>query len=327
MGTMDRVGAALCKWRPPSGADEDRNREVPRLVLVRTGVASALRGGRGSQHADHDRRQRAQRGGVRPPGRTRIATARGTGWTPGQTRWRPPSGADEDRNAIARSAFATWSALWRPPSGADEDRNDWPPQNGTGGGVWRPPSGADEDRNLALGELAAVVDGHVASALRGGRGSQLVPVLLPHPPAGGGVRPPGRTRIATRSASRPWTCRRRRRRPPSGADEDRNSIAATITSASKSVASALRGGRGSQRAGRADQRLAADRGVRPPGRTRIATGRCPGVPLTRASGGVRPPGRTRIATTSEPAGTRWPSGVRPPGRTRIATPSVAAIPR
>ncbi len=255
-------------------------------------VASALRGGRGSQRLAVDHRDPVRQGGVRPPGRTRIATP----WSAGRAAWsgsgvRPPG---RTRIATAR------------PRAARRSRR---------GGV-RPPGRT----RIATPRTTwnAPMTRAVASALRGGRGSQL---WRPRPGRLrrlGGVRPPGRTRIATTcgpAGGSHWPSWR----PPSGADEDRNVVPNSSTPTAGGVASALRGGRGSQpdRPQRPHRRL--DRWRPPSGADEDRN--LVGVPdVDAVHGGVRPPGRTRIATRLNAEQRRKVcGGVRPPGRTRIAT--------
>ncbi len=61
-------------WQPPSGAVEDRNTSPIRTTITQSLVATALRGGRGSQ-----------------PGRGVVVLLV-------VLVWQPPSGAVEDRN-------------------------------------------------------------------------------------------------------------------------------------------------------------------------------------------------------------------------------------
>ena len=67
------LGAAI-RWRPSSGAAEDRNREFVDTMDAQHRVAAVLRGGRGSQL-------------------DLVGVPQG-----GAAEWRPSSGAAEDRN-------------------------------------------------------------------------------------------------------------------------------------------------------------------------------------------------------------------------------------
>ncbi len=164
----------------------------------------------------------------------------------------------------------------------------------------QPPSGASECECLVLTVCSARILGEFSQfARRGGR-------------------PPGRPRIATspppsrRATPPPW-------RSPSGATEDRNGIIGPVPCFVGVVAVALRGDRGSQRAGAHPDPGGPHGGGRPPGRPRIATTR-PSAPSSPGTSGGRPPGRPRIATRRWPCAWRTPGrGGRPPGRPRIAT--------
>jgi hypothetical protein len=120
--TSPRRERAAGGGRPPG---RPRIATTPRTGRCRRcgGVAVALRGGRGSQRAQHRGGARDADGGGRPPGRPRIATRRS--WVRrAVVTWRPPSGATEDRNTSAYPSRAR-SVGWRPPSGATEDCNSY----------------------------------------------------------------------------------------------------------------------------------------------------------------------------------------------------------
>ncbi len=96
----------------------------------------------------------------------------------------------------------------------------------------------------------------------------------------GGVSPPGLARIATPTRGGRITCPPHRWRQPSGAGEDRNEAnTERVHPLGGSVASALRGWRGSQPPWwRQPPRWTGRRGVSPPGLARIATAARAGVP-------------------------------------------------
>jgi hypothetical protein len=170
-------------------SDVAEGRESDSYIGCSTTVASALRGGRGSQP------QGGSPGVQAEPVASALRGGRGSQHyrsqpvgNPGQA-WRPPSGVDEDRNGwLVAGSWSPAPRGVRPPGWTRIATLD-ELLAGRVADPWRPPSGVDEDRNW-------------------------IEVWYYYGIFTGGVRPPGWTRIATRwrrCPARRWT---RGVRPP-----------------------------------------------------------------------------------------------------------------